>query len=41
MNEIIEIPLEKLHDEALRLYNDKKMDFLESLTGMDWETVWE
>ncbi len=36
MNEIIEIPLEKLHDEALRLYNDKKMDFLESLTGMDW-----
>ena len=26
-----------LHDEMLRLRNEKQMDFLESLTGMDWE----
>ena len=25
-----------LHDEMLRLRNEKQMDFLESLTGMDW-----
>ena len=27
---------QQLHDEMLRLRNEKKMDFLESLTGMDW-----
>ncbi len=26
----------QLHDEMLRLKNEQKMDFLESLTGMDW-----
>ena len=36
MNEIIEIPLEKLHDEAFKIIQRQKMDFLESLTGMDW-----
>ena len=25
-----------LHDEMLRLQKDRQMDFLESLTGMDW-----
>lgn len=25
-----------MHDEMLRLRNERKMDFLESLTGMDW-----
>lgn len=26
-----------LHDEMKRLHNEEKMDFLECLTGMDWE----
>lgn len=36
MKEIQYIAPEELHDEMLRLRNDRKMDFLESLTGMDW-----
>jgi len=36
MNEIIEIPLDRFHDEALKLQTEKQMDFLESLAGMDW-----
>lgn len=37
MNNIIETTAEGLHDLAYRLRNEKQMDFLESLTGMDWE----
>lgn len=37
MQEIQFIAPAALHDETLRLRNDKQMDFLESLTGMDWE----
>ena len=36
MQEIQFIAPAALHDEMLRLRNDKQMDFLESLTGMDW-----
>ena len=36
MNEIHYIAPEELYDEMLRLRNDRQMDFLESLTGMDW-----
>lgn len=34
--EILFIPPEVLHSEMLRLRREKQMDFLESLTGMDW-----
>ena len=37
MNEIIEIPVEQLHSEMLKLRNEQHMDFLRSLTGMDWQ----
>lgn len=37
MEEIKYIEPAALHDEMLRLRNEKQMDFLESLTGMDWE----
>ena len=37
MQEIQFIAPAALHDEMLRLRNEKQMDFLESLTGMDWE----
>ena len=37
MQEIQFIVPAALHDEMLRLRNEKQMDFLESLTGMDWE----
>ena len=36
MQEIQFIAPAALHDEMLRLRNEKQMDFLESLTGMDW-----
>ena len=36
MQEIQFIVPAALHDEMLRLRNEKQMDFLESLTGMDW-----
>ena len=36
MSERIEIPAEKLHEEMLKLRQGKHMDFLRSLTGMDW-----
>lgn len=36
MEEIKYIEPAALHDEMLRLRNEKQMDFLESLTGMDW-----
>jgi hypothetical protein len=36
MSEKIEIPAEKLHEEMLKLRQGKHMDFLRSLTGMDW-----
>ena len=36
MQEIQFIAPVALHDEMLRLRNEKQMDFLESLTGMDW-----
>lgn len=36
MQEIKYIEPAALHDEMLRLRNERKMDFLESLTGMDW-----
>ncbi|WP_420186498.1 NADH-quinone oxidoreductase subunit D [Bacteroides pyogenes] len=36
MQEITYISPEALHDEMLRLRNERQMDFLESLTGMDW-----
>ena len=36
MQEIQFIASAALHDEMLRLRNEKQMDFLESLTGMDW-----
>ena len=29
---------EQLHEEMKRLHDEEKMDFLECLTGMDWET---
>lgn len=28
-----------LHDEMLRLRQEEQMDFLECLTGMDWESL--
>ena len=45
MQEIQFIVPAALHDEMLRLRNEKQIDFLESLTGMDWgvadeETPW-
>lgn len=36
MQEIQFIVPAALHDEMLRLRNEKQIDFLESLTGMDW-----
>lgn len=36
MNEIIEIAPEEFYDYALKLRNEKQMDFLECMTGMDW-----
>ena len=36
MQEIKYIEPAALHDEMARLRNERKMDFLESLTGMDW-----
>ncbi|MEL7585810.1 MAG: NADH-quinone oxidoreductase subunit D [Prolixibacteraceae bacterium] len=36
MKEIIEIPQEQFHDEALKLCHEKQMDFLKNLVGMDW-----
>ena len=36
MQEIQFIKPAALHDEMLRLRKEKQMDFLESLTGMDW-----
>ncbi len=36
MQEIQFIVPAALHDEMLRLRNEKQMDFLECLTGMDW-----
>lgn len=36
MNEIQYIAPAQLHEEMERLRYDRKMDFLESLTGMDW-----
>lgn len=36
MNEIIETTAKEWHDLALKLRNEKQMDFLRSLTGMDW-----
>ncbi|MDR0892721.1 MAG: NADH-quinone oxidoreductase subunit D [Mediterranea sp.] len=36
MMEIQYIAPETLHDEMLRLRNERKMDFLENLIGMDW-----
>ncbi|NDV57770.1 NADH-quinone oxidoreductase subunit D [Bacteroides sp. 519] len=35
-NTIIEIAAEEFHDAALKLRNEKQMDFLECMTGMDW-----
>lgn len=32
-----EVAPEKLHEEMKRLHDEEKMDFLECLTGMDWE----
>lgn len=36
MNQMIEIAPEALHEEMWKLRKEKQMDFLESLTGMDW-----
>src|SRR5574344_1324262 len=36
MEEIKYIEPSQLRDEMLRLRNEKKMDFLENLIGMDW-----
>ena len=36
MQDIKYIEPTALHEEMVRLRNEKKMDFLESLTGMDW-----
>ncbi len=36
MNEIIEIAPEEFHNVALKLRNEKDMDFLKCMTGMDW-----
>ncbi|MEN6455052.1 MAG: NADH-quinone oxidoreductase subunit C, partial [Prolixibacteraceae bacterium] len=33
---MIEIPLEQFRDEALKLRNEKQMDYLVNLVGMDW-----
>jgi NADH-quinone oxidoreductase subunit C/D len=33
---IIEIPLVQFRDEALKLRNEKQMDYLVNLVGMDW-----
>lgn len=33
---VIEIPLEQFHAEAQKLYNEKQMDYLVNLIGMDW-----
>lgn len=37
MNDIIETTAGELHELALRLRHEKQMDFMESLTGMDWK----
>lgn len=36
MNEIIEIAPEEFYEYALKLRDEKQMDFLECMTGMDW-----
>ena len=36
MNEIIEIPAERYHEEMLRLHDVEHFDFMRSFTGMDW-----